>query len=123
MRQKILQLDKRRRALLDRTLRPGAMIAGSLYQMKRKCGKPGCKCARGEPHASWYLSRAEQQRTKLTYIGKLVPDRLAKPIRRYQRHQKFLAQIRKIDMEISSYLNQLRDQVTKTLEQVRQEEA
>jgi len=122
LRQKVGRLDRQRRALFDRVLRPKPMVAGSLYEMKRKCGKPGCKCTRGEPHASWYLSRAEQGRTKLRYIGKIVPDRLARRVLRYQRHQKVLAQIRKIDTEISGYLNQLRDQVTESLEQARQKE-
>jgi hypothetical protein len=116
LRQKIRRLDSRRRGLLERVLRPGPMVVGSLYQMKRKCGKPGCKCTRGQPHASWYLSRAKQGRTKLHYIGKIVPDRLAKRVRRYRRHQKLLAEIRKIDTEISQYLNQLRDQALQGLE-------
>lgn len=89
--------------------------------MRRKCGKPGCKCARGQLHASWYLSRAEQGRTKLLYIGKIVPDRLGKRVRRYQRHQKLLAQIRKIDVEISEHLNQLRDQRVESLEEEERE--
>lgn len=117
LRQRIRQLDNQRRELLDRVLRPGPMVVGSLYQMRRKCGKPGCKCARGQLHASWYLSRAEQERTKLLYIGKIVPDRLGKRVRRYQRHQKVLAQIRKIDAEISEHLNQLRDQSLQSLEE------
>lgn len=121
LRQKILQLDNRRRELLDRVLRPGPMVVGSLYQMKRKCGKPGCKCTRGQLHASWYLSRAEQGRTKLSYIGRIVPNRLAERVRRYQRHQKFLARIRKIDTQISGHLNQLRDQRVQSLEQAQRE--
>jgi hypothetical protein len=97
------------------------MVVGSLYQMRRKCGKPGCKCARGQLHASWYLSRAEQGRTKLIYIGKIVPDRLGSRVRRYQQHQKFLAQIRKMDAEISEHLNQLRDQKVQSLDQEKRE--
>jgi hypothetical protein len=97
------------------------MVVGSLYQMRRKCGKPGCKCARGELHTSWYLSRTEKGRTKLTYIGKIVPDRLDKRVRRYQRHQKVLARIRKIDAEISEHLNQLRDQKIESLEEIGRE--
>ncbi|MFQ6094012.1 MAG: DUF6788 family protein [bacterium] len=110
LRQRVHQLDARRRGLLDRVLRPGPMVVGSLYQMRRRCGKPGCKCVRGQLHASWYLSRAEGGRTKLTYIGKIVPDHLGRRVRRYQEHQKVLAEIRKIDAEISGHLNRLRDQ-------------
>lgn len=117
LRQRIHQLDNRRRGLLEGVLRPGPMVVGSLYQMRRRCGKPGCKCVRGQLHASWYLSRAEKGRTKLRYIGKIVPDHLGRCVGRYQRHQKVLAEIRKIDAEISEHLNRLRDQAVQSLEQ------
>lgn len=93
------------------------MIGASLYQMHRRCGNPRCKCARGDLHTSWYLSRRQQGRTKLTYIGRIVPDWLAKRIGRYQQHQKILARIRKIDAQISRSLNSLRDEKLESLEQ------
>ena len=117
LRQNIIRLDQQRRMLLQQVLRPSPMIGASLYQMRRRCGNPRCKCARGDLHASWYLSRRQQGRTKLTYIGRIVPDWLAKRIGRYQRHQKILAWIRKIDAEISISLNKLRDEKLESFEQ------
>ncbi|MFQ6094055.1 MAG: DUF6788 family protein [bacterium] len=117
LRQKVHRLDEQRRMLLQQVLRPSAMIGGSLYQMHRRCGNPRCKCARGDLHASWYLSRRQEGRTKLTYIGRIVPDWLAKRIGRYQQHQKTLARIRKIDAQISSSLNTLRDEKLSSFEQ------
>ena len=93
------------------------MIGASLYQMRRRCGNLRCKCTRGHLHTSWYLSRRQQGRTKLTYIGRIVPDWLAKRIHRYQQYQKILARIRKIDAEISSSLNKLRDEKLESFEQ------
>lgn len=121
LRQKIHHLDQRRRMLLEQVLRPSAMIGASLYQMRRRCGNPRCKCARGHLHASWYLSRRQQGRTKLTYIGRIVPDWLAKRIHRYQQHQKRLARIRKIDAEISNSLNTLRDEKLESFEQAQKD--
>jgi hypothetical protein len=121
LRQKVHRLDEQRRMLLQQVLRPSPMIAGSLYQMRRRCGNPRCKCARGHLHTSWYLSRRQQGRTKLTYIGKIVPDWLAKRIHRYQRHQKILARIRKIDAEISISLNKLRDEKLESFEQAQKD--
>ena len=117
LRQNIIRLDEQRRSLLGQVLRPSAMIAASLYQMHRRCGNPRCKCARGDLHTSWYLSRRQEGRTKLTYIGKIVPDWLAKRIHRYQQHQKILARIRKIDAQISRSLNSLRDEKLESVEQ------
>lgn len=109
LRQKILLLDQKRLSLIKTLLQPLPMISGSLYQMHRSCGNPHCKCARGELHSSWYLSTRKGNKTKLIYIGKIVPEWLSIRVLRYRRYQKTLAKIRKIDSEISGTLNQLRD--------------
>jgi len=36
--------------LLEELLRPGPLIAGSFYEMYKRCGRPGCRCARGDLH-------------------------------------------------------------------------
>jgi hypothetical protein len=38
------------------------LLPGSLYTLRRKCGKPNCRCARGEPHESTVLSYRGQGR-------------------------------------------------------------
>ena len=121
LRQKLLAMDKQRRDLLQQVLRPSAMISGSLFQMRRRCGNPRCKCYRGKLHASWYLSRLKEGKTKLTYIGRIVPDWLARRVGRYQQYQKRLAAIRKIDAEISRDLNRLRDEKVQSFEQAERE--
>lgn len=117
LRQKVLGLDEKRRNLLSEVLRPLPMVMGYLYRMRRRCGNPRCKCMRGELHQSWYLSRRREGKTKLTYVGRVIPEWLSERVQRYQRHQRMLASIRKIDHEISSILNQLRDEKVKSLEQ------
>ena len=119
LRQEIRRLNTERTKLLDRVMRPGKMVNGSLYRMGRSCGNPNCKCARGEKHLSWYLSRKIARKTKLTYIGRIVPAWLAESVKRYQRHQKLLARIRKADSRISDCLNQLRDAMVQTIEEAR----
>lgn len=120
LRQKILLLDQKRLSLIKQLLQPLPMIFGSLYQMHRSCGNPRCKCARGELHSSWYLSTRKDKKTNLIYIGKIVPEWLSTRVLRYQRYQKTLAEIRKIDSEISVTLNQLRDAKLKSFDKDRQ---
>lgn len=119
LRQEIRRLNTERSKLLNRVMRPRKMVNGSLYQMGRSCGNPNCKCARGEKHVSWYLSRKIARKTKLTYIGRIVPAWLAESVKRYQHHQKLLARIRKADSRISDCLNQLRDAMVETIEKAR----
>jgi hypothetical protein len=48
-------LDQRRRAL--RALpRLEEVVRGSVVERRIRCGKPGCRCARGQLHAATYLS-------------------------------------------------------------------
>ena len=46
------------------------MVQGSFYLLRRKCGKPNCRCASGQLHASWVLSRSEQGKDRLYSVPK-----------------------------------------------------
>jgi hypothetical protein len=66
----------------------GPLIPGSFYLMRRKCGKAACRCARGQLHPAWVLTRTEAGQHKLYSVP---PDQragvrqLAAAWRRYQR--------------------------------------
>lgn len=46
------------------------MVRGSLFTLRRKCGKPTCRCATGEPHETPALAYPEGGRTRtLTLTG------------------------------------------------------
>ena len=52
-------LRQRRGVLLRQLQRPGdltAMLPGSLSLSHFRCGKPTCRCARGEGHPAWSLT-------------------------------------------------------------------
>lgn len=117
LRQEVRDLDLRRRTLLHHVLRPLPMVVGYLFQMRRRCGNPRCRCAKGRLHISWYLSRRQRGKTKLKHVGRVIPEWLTERVRRYRDHQKTLAAIRKIDREISGLLNRIRDDKLKSLEQ------
>ncbi len=82
---------------LARTLRAlqrdAPMVQGSLYLLRRKCGKPTCRCARGELHPTWVLTRSEAGQHRLYAVpvdqrGPLRP--LAREYRRWQRTRALL---------------------------------
>lgn len=43
--------------LLQRLARSRPMVQGSFYLLKRRCGNPNCRCARGELHEAWVITR------------------------------------------------------------------
>ena len=40
------------------------LLRGSLVTLRRRCGKPNCRCAHGDPHETPALSYSEAGRTK-----------------------------------------------------------
>jgi uncharacterized protein DUF6788 len=54
-------------SLLEACLAREPLLPGSLYTLRRKCGKPSCHCSRGELHHS----------TVLSYRGQGKPRNLA----------------------------------------------
>jgi hypothetical protein len=49
---------RRRQRMLPAHLRklPDHALPGSLSKTHRRCGKPRCRCARGEGHVAWMLT-------------------------------------------------------------------
>src|SRR5215469_3971302 len=72
----------RRRRLASRLGDVEHVLAGSLTEQARRCGKPGCRCATGEPHGPYaYFAPRAGGRGGLRY----VPAALADVVRRYLR--------------------------------------
>jgi hypothetical protein len=83
--------------VVARTLRAlqadAPMVQGSLYLLRRKCGNPTCRCARGQLHPTWVLTRSEAGKHRLYSVpvdqrGGLRP--LAREYRRWQRTRALL---------------------------------
>lgn len=55
------------------------MLRGTLVERARVCGKPNCRCTRGERHVSLYLTRSKDGRVEQFHIpaGKEDEVRLA----------------------------------------------
>jgi len=72
-----------------RAMSPGSpMTPGSFYLMRRKCGKASCRCARGQLHPAWVLTRSEAGRHRLYSVPadqRALVRRWATAWRGYQR--------------------------------------
>jgi hypothetical protein len=115
LKEQIARLEKKRKRLIDDLMEPGQMVAGSLYKVYRKCGKPGCRCAKGEMHGPFAcLSTRDQGRRKVKHIRQGDEDWVARRAAEYRRYQKRLAQLRKIDARVLNALKGLRNAKVKT---------
>jgi hypothetical protein len=79
---------------LRRLQRADPMVQGSFYLLRRKCGKPNCRCANGQLHATYVLTRSEQGKDRLYTVPKEQRAHVrqwAAEYRRYQRARAVLA--------------------------------
>jgi hypothetical protein len=64
LRSQLLKLREQLPQLLEDCLGREPLLPGSLYTLRRKCGKPNCRCSRGELHESTVLSYRGQERPR-----------------------------------------------------------
>jgi hypothetical protein len=84
LRHSLRRLSDEVRQLINPSFSDKPVIKGSVYELKRKCGKAGCKCAQGELHSRMVISASEKGKTSLRVIphGFLVEIQIK--VRRYQ---------------------------------------
>ena len=91
-----------------------AMVPGSFYRLRRKCGKPNCRCAQGQLHAGWVITRSEQGQDRIYSVpkdqrGRLRP--LTQEYRRYQRARAALVKRHVKLLQLVDHIAQLRMRV------------
>lgn len=64
LRSQLLAVQHQLPQLLEECLGRAPLLPGSLYTLRRKCGKPNCRCNRGELHESTVLSYRGQGRPR-----------------------------------------------------------
>jgi len=95
-------------ARILRTLqRSQPMVPGSLYLLRRKCGKPNCRCAQGQLHASWVLTRSESGQSRLYVVAKDQRGRLRPWTQEYRRWQRARARLVKQSAAILAMIDAL----------------
>ncbi len=101
-------------AALARTLRrlqrSQPMVRGSFYPLRRKCGKPNCRCARGLLHATYVLTRSEQGRDRLYTVPKTQRAQLRQWAGEYRRYQRARAVLVKRHLHLLAIVDQMAEQ-------------
>lgn len=60
------------------------LLQGSLTTFRRRCGKPACRCATGEPHESPALRFTEDGRTKTVTLTAAEVAEVTAALARYE---------------------------------------
>jgi len=84
LRQTLVRLAGEIRGLIEPCFSDKPVIKGTAYELKRRCGKPGCRCARGELHAQMVVSASEGGKTRLQVIPRGYLVEVQEKVGRYQ---------------------------------------
>ena len=95
---------------LRRLQRSDPMLQGSFYLLRRKCGKPNCRCAAGQLHASYVLTRSEQGQDRLYTVPKDQRAQVRKWAAEYRRYQRARARLIKGHLHLLSLVDQMAEQ-------------
>jgi hypothetical protein len=90
--------------------RADPMVQGSFYLLRRKCGKPNCRCASGQLHASWVLTRSEAGKDRLYSVPKDQRARLRQWAAAYRRYQRARARLVKGHLRLLALGDQIAQQ-------------
>ena len=79
-------IEKRKAYVLTQISTSKDVLKGSVYEMKRFCGKVSCKCIKNSaPHKSTFLSFKYKGKTRLIPIKTKDISKIKEKIKKYQK--------------------------------------
>ena len=107
LRSQLLKLREQLPQLLEDCLGREPLLPGSLYVLRRKCGKPNCRCSRGELHESTVLSYRGQGRPRNISPPPEQLESLRSMTHAYRRCRQTRAQLVRWQRQLLSLVNAL----------------
>jgi hypothetical protein len=95
---------------LRRLQRSDPMVQGSFYLLRRKCGKPNCRCANGQLHATYVLTRSEQGKDRLYTVPQEQRAQVRKWAAEYRRYQRARAILARRQAGLLARVDQMAEQ-------------
>lgn len=89
-----------RKAALSKMPKLEESIRGSLVIMNRFCGKPNCRCQKGQKHKAVYLSQSYKGKTRMIYISHHVVKKTAEYIKNYLKTKELLNNLSDINIKL-----------------------
>jgi len=107
LRQSLRKLSDEVRQLINPFFSDKPLIKGSVYELKTKCGKPGCKCAQGELHHRMVVSASEKGKTKLRAIPHGFLVEVQTKVRRYQELRRVRARLIEVHKKMLQVMDEM----------------
>jgi hypothetical protein len=107
LRQSLVHLVGEMKQLVEPFFSNRPVIKGTVYELRRRCGKPGCKCAQGDLHARMVVSASEKGRTRLRVIPRGFLVEVQERVKRYQELRRVRARLVTIHRQMLWVLDEM----------------
>jgi hypothetical protein len=107
LRQSLVQLVNEMKRLVETFFSDRPVIKGTVYELRRRCGKLGCKCAKGQLHARMVVSASEKGKTRLRVIPSGFLVEVQQKVRRYQDLRRIRVRLVAIHREMLKVLDEM----------------
>jgi hypothetical protein len=84
------------RSELRKILNSSGVLHGTLLERQRVCGKPNCKCVRGQKHRSLYLVVTEGGKSRQLYVPRDWEQTVRLWVQDYQTARKLMEEVSRI---------------------------
>lgn len=111
LRQSLTLLSYQIREIIKPFFSDKPVIKGSVYELRRKCGKPGCQCVEGKLHSTMVVSSSEKGKTRLKVIPQGFLVEVKTKVQRYQklrRSRRQLGEVHKKMLEVMDEMEAMR---------------
>lgn len=98
-RNSISEKERSARSKGTKLIHDSPFVVGSLVEMARVCGKPNCKCTRGDKHKSWCLAVRYQGKRKMIHIPHELENAVFEWVNTYQELWKQMETISQANIE------------------------
>ena len=105
-RRRLWQLWRTMERIVRRMQQAEAMCPGSMYLLRRRCGKPSCRCRQGALHTTWVVTRSEQGRVRLYRVTEKERFEVRRLTRAYRDWQRARAALVKLSAELLRRLDE-----------------
>ncbi len=85
--------ERDRRSRLAKLAHGAGLLRGTLAVRERTCGKPNCKCVKGERHVSLYLVASYEGCVRQLFIPKDWEPQVRRCVQQYQEARKLLEEV------------------------------
>lgn len=75
-------------------------LAGTLSQVKKRCGQPSCRCRTGESHLAWHLSYKVKGKSRTVYVPLDLLDDVRTWIAEHKRIKTLQAEIHQLTVAL-----------------------